>query len=479
MPSDEEILNYIYAKQLEIENLKKSKLKNIDKRRFKFEKLKEHVDNFIDSDDEYYSRLIVMPGLRGIGKTILLYQLHDYLLNEKSINRNDIFYLDVNDLMLAYNSNIKEVIDTFIEQIHHTTISALDHKIFLLIDEAHLDDDWASYSRLLFDKSNNIFIILTGSSALKLNQNTDATRRITIEELLPCNFREYILLNYGINLKTDFLRQMIIKADKKSIEKSIECEKEIHEMTLQMGNALDLELKRYIYTKSYPFALNNDEFESYRYINNTIDRVIRDDLQDFKHFNSITTTKISQLISFLATKRPGSTSKQVLSQALNLDVKTITKIFEVLEQSGLIFSIHAYGSSGKMLKKKTEHFFSTPSIKSALNNRIKRYDLKDIQCYSVLLENMVASTIHGISIDLLSPVGLFYDAEKRGVDFIIKLEDKTIPLEVGIGNKTKSQLIRSMNKYNAQLGILVSNRTSRIKYENNILYIPVSTFALI
>jgi hypothetical protein len=273
MPSDEEILNYIYAKQLEIENLKKSKLKNIDKRRFKFEKLKEHVDNFIDSDDEYYSRLIVMPGLRGIGKTILLYQLHDYLLNEKSINRNNIFYLDVNDLMLAYNSNIKEVIDTFIEQIHHTTISALDHKIFLLIDEAHLDDDWASYSRLLFDKSNNIFIILTGSSALKLNQNTDATRRITIEELLPCNFREYILLNYGINLKTDFLRQMIIKADKKSIEKSIECEKEIHEMTLQMGNALDLELKRYIYTKSYPFALNNDEFESYRYINNTIDRL--------------------------------------------------------------------------------------------------------------------------------------------------------------------------------------------------------------
>ena len=132
-----------------------------------------------------------------------------------------------------------------------------------------------------------------------------------------------------------------------------------------------------------------------------------------------------------------------------------------------------------MLKKKTEHFFSTPSIKSALNNRIKRYDLNDIQCYSVLLENMVASTIHGISIDLLSPVGLFYDAEKRGVDFIIKLEDKTIPLEVGIGDKTKSQLIRSMNKYNAQLGILVSNRTSRIKYENNILYIPVSTFALI
>ena len=478
MPSDDEILDYILAKQLEIENLKRNNLKTINKKRFKFEIIKGYAENFINRD-HYYSRLIVMPGLRGIGKTTLLYQLHDFLVNEKEIPYKDILYLDVNDLRLSFNINIKEVVDTFINHLHRTTISALNHKIFLLVDEAHLDKNWAKVARLLFDKTSNIFMIFTGSSALELNTTADATRRMTVEEILPCNFKEYLFLEYGTCLKTDVLRNAILRQDDESILEFIECEEKILEQLLSIGNDLELELRKFIYTKSYPFALEMEEFESYRYINHTVNRIIRDDLEDFKEFNSITTTKIAQLISYLATKKPGSTSKQVLSQALSMDVKTITKILEVLEESKLLFSVHAYGSSGKMLKKQVEHFFTTPSIKSALNYRIKRYDLNDNKCFSVLIENMVASTIHNISNDSFSQVGLFYDGAKKGVDFIIRVQEKIIPVEVGIGKKTKSQLIRSMNKYDAEMGILVSDRTSHVKYYNNILYVPVAIFALI
>ena len=59
------------------------------------------------------------------------------------------------------------------------------------------------------------------------------------------------------------------------------------------------------------------------------------------------------------------------------------------------------------------------------------------------------------------------------------MSERIIPIEVGIGKKTKGQITKSMDKYNTDIGILVSNRTSRIKYENNIIYVPVSTFALI
>lgn len=479
MPSNEELLDYIYAKQLEIENLTRNKLKNITSKRFKYENIKRHADLFINEKYEYYPRLIVMPGLRGIGKTTILYQLYDYLVNEKEINPKNILYLDVNDLKLSYNVNINDIIDSFIHDIHHTTISSLDYKIFLLVDEAHLDETWAKYARMLYDKTNNIFMVFTGSSALELNQSTSATRRMTIEKLQPCNYKEYLLLKYQIQLETEPLRDIILKGDKNSINKAINCEENIRRQLLKMGNDSELELKNYIYTKSYPFALNTEEFEAYEYITNTIDRIIRQDLQSFTQFNNITTTKISQLVSYLATKKPGSTSKQMLSQSLNMDVKTITKIFEVLEDSKLIFPVYAYGSSGKMLKKRNEHFFTTPAIKAALNYRVKRYDLNNNQCYAVLIENMVASTINNISRDSLSAIGLFYDAERKGVDFLIKMSDRVIPIEVGIGKKTKGQITKSMNKYKADIGILVSNRTSRIKYENNIIYVPVSTFALI
>ena len=91
---------------------------------------------------------------------------------------------------------------------------------------------------------------------------------------------------------------------------------------------------------------------------------------------------------------------------------------------------------------------------------------------------MVASALNRLSDESLQSLGLFYDSNRKGVDFIVKNLDEVIPIEVGIGKKTKSQLTRAKSKYGAEYGILVSNRTSKIEFKRNILYVPVLTFAL-
>ena len=91
---------------------------------------------------------------------------------------------------------------------------------------------------------------------------------------------------------------------------------------------------------------------------------------------------------------------------------------------------------------------------------------------------MVASTLNRLSSESVESVGLFYDSNKKGVDFIVKILDDVIPVEVGIGKKTKSQLTIAKNRYDADYGILVSNRTSQIEFKKDILYVPVLTFAL-
>ena len=73
----------------------------------------------------------------------------------------------------------------------------------------------------------------------------------------------------------------------------------------------------------------------------------------------------------------------------------------------------------------------------------------------------------------------YVNITKTKSDFLIKKEDNLIPVEVGIGKKTKGQLTIAMNKYKSEYGILISDRTAKIRYENNILYIPLITFALI
>ena len=478
MPSKVELTDYVHAKQREIRILANNHLNNIENVRIQYNEIKKHVDGFSNTENEYFNRFIMMPGLRGVGKTTILYQIYEYLINEKGVKNSNILYLDLDDLKSAYDVGIQEIFKIYVEDIHQTIPANLNEKIFLLIDEAQMDENWAKYGKLLFEKSYNIFMIITGSSALDLELNTDASRRITRKQIFPCNFQEYLLLKYNLNLEKNNFKNLILRGDDESIENAIKCENIIKKDLINLNNDPNVELVKFLHTQGFPFALNLDEADTHVLTNNMVKKIVNDDLTYFKTFNNVTNDIIIRMLTYLATKKPGQTSNMAIAQSLNISVKTVSKILSALEQSQLIFTVNAYGSAGKMLKKPSQHFFQTPSIKSALNYRVGRYDLNHEKCFAVLCENLVASSLSRLSQESMSSVGLFYDANKKGVDFIVKHLDRIIPIEVGIGKKTKSQLTIAKNKYDADMGILISNRTSTIKFENDILYIPLLTFAL-
>lgn len=478
MMSKEELIDYIRSKQRETRVLSERYEKNIKNKRIYYHKIEKHLDNFIEENGEYYQRLIMMPGLRGVGKTTMLYQFYSHLTKEKNISEDDIFFLDVHELKTVHNGDIKEIYDLYLESIQHSTPATLDKKVFLFVDEAQFDKNWANYAKLLYDKSINIFMIFTVTSAITFDINTDATRRMKREQIFPCSFNEYLLLKHDLKLSENNFKDLILKGDTDSIKKAIECETVIKNELIKLDNDPEIELKKFIHAYGFPFALNLDETEIHRQTNDIIERIVNYDLKQFNSFN-VSDESVMQLIAYLTTKKPGQTSKNSIAQALNLNIRTVINILSALEKSQLIFSINAYGSAGKMLKKPSEHFFLTPSLKSAQNYRVGRYDLNHEKCYSVLAENLVASIINRLSYETQQSLCLFYDSNKKGVDFVVKHLDKIIPIEVGIGKKTKSQLTIAKNKYNSDYGILISNRTSKIKYENGILYIPLSTFALI
>lgn len=479
MPSRQELIEYIYAKQRETRILSNNHLEGISNERLKFNTLKNHADMFIGTEGEYYNRFFMMSGLRGVGKTTILYQLYDYLIKQKNVPENNIFYLDLHDLKSVYDVGIKEVFDLFLEIFHQTIPANLNEKVFFFVDEAQLDGNWANYARLLFDKTFNIFMIFTGSSALGLELNVDASRRITKEQLLPCSFQEYLLLKHNIDLTANNFKDLILNLSPSVVADAMECENIIKKDLIRLDNDPVFELKKFLHSQAFPYALNISEIAAHRLTNDLMERIVLEDLKHFESFNNGTNPSILRLISYLATKKPGTTSSSSLAQSLNLNVRTVDNILGALEKSQLTFSINAYGPAGKMLNKPKEHFFLTPSINSSLNYRVGRYDLNHKKCYAVLVENMVASSLNRLSNESIESVGLFYDPNKKGVDFIVKYLDEVIPIEVGVGKKTKGQLTRAKNRYGADYGILVSNRTSQIEFKNDILYIPILTFALV
>ena len=77
-------------------------------------------------------------------------------------------------------------------------------------------------------------------------------------------------------------------------------------------------------------------------------------------------------------------------------------------------------------------------------------------------------------------MGLFYPLEKKSSDFLLRTKlEEIVPIEVGIGNKTKSQLVKTMNDYDSEYGILISNRYNTIKHYKNIIYIPLVSFGFL
>lgn len=405
-------------------------------------------------------------------------QLYEYLI-KNDVPNSDILYFDVSELKSFYDVNILDVITNFIENIHQTTMVELNKPIFLLIDEVHFDKNWALTGKIVYDNNNNIFMIFTGLSAIELQIHADAIRRMEKEPIFPCTFPEYLFLKQNIHFPKEMsfaLQDLILNGN---VDLAITNERKIQESMINLDNDPDIEFKKFLTQHSFPFSLKMQDFQIHEKTINNINRIIEKDISSLKTFNTSTNDTISRIVTYIAMQKPGGTSNVKLAQMLGVSPNTINNILNVLEKTQLLFPITAYGTGSKIIKKPWEYFFLAPSIKASINFEIGRYNLNSKKCLSTLAETLVASSLYKLKLLRHNFIGLFYDPKKSGVDFLVKNIDKIIPIEVGVGKKTKSQLTKAINNYNSDYGILISNRTFSIKKENNIIYIPLRTFSYI
>ncbi|MGJ7029178.1 MULTISPECIES: hypothetical protein [Methanothermobacter] len=96
-----------------------------------------------------------------------------------------------------------------------------------------------------------------------------------------------------------------------------------------------------------------------------------------------------------------------------------------------------------------------------------------------LAENLVASSFFKMKErGILN--GILYPADPGSVDFLLSRADgEIIPVEVGVGRKSKGQLKKAIKRYKSNYGILVSKRSQIIEKEGNVIQIPLTTFSFI
>ena len=450
-------------------------------KRSDYDNIINYIDNFIVGDN--LNRFLVLPGLRDVGKTTILYQVYEYLQIEKNISPQNILYFSCDRLKRTGNADIFDVVSYYCESFQNSLIETLSSPVFLLIDEVQYDQEWALNGKLIFDATKNIFMILSGSSALKLSSNPDAARRLLNIPIYPLSYSEHLKLKYK-NFKNDISPSIIQMIFNGETQDSAEIERKMINIYSNFKNFNASEWKYYLQFGGFPSSFYQNTNEITKKIVDMVEKVVTTDMNIIEGMNNGTHDLAFQILNYFAFQNPGEVSKGSLSNQFDAKKPLVSKVLDILEKTQLIFHIEAFTSSVKRTTKPHEYFFATPSLKHNLALDVGNALLEDETAYfGKLLESYVASSFHDLDNKSTTSLKTYYDDSKKrssdkNVDFIVQRGlEKPIPIEISCGDKDKSQIKRAIKKYKSPHGIIISNTTQNIVKNDNIIRIPPEIFA--
>ncbi|MCG2692043.1 AAA family ATPase, partial [Microgenomates group bacterium] len=235
-----------------------------------FVRLKMYEKNFQQGQSEI--RWLVITGLRGAGKTTLLAQLYN---QTNTLNINKLF-LSVDQVTQTFGVSLKDVLEVY-EELLGTSFERLTEPVFIFLDEAQYDKNWAGLLKTIYDRSKKVFMVVTGSSALSLQSNPDVERRTIYEKLYPMSFTEYLKIKEGkFEVKGLSKRLKDIVFSSKTAMEVYKKLKDEETVARKYWLGIDrTEINKYIEYGTLPFmvALKNEAL-IYDQIKKTLDQVI-------------------------------------------------------------------------------------------------------------------------------------------------------------------------------------------------------------
>lgn len=444
-----------------------------------FKEITNLVDDFLEGNN--INRYMVLPGLRGVGKTTILYQTYEYLLNTKKISPEQILFISCDDLNRITECDILKTIEYYLNEFHNCTLRTLNKEIFLLIDESHFDKNWSLAGKIIYDQSKKIFMIFTGSSALRLEYEPEAARRMEKHIISPLNYSQHLKLkyNYDTGEFPDKLFNLLFTSEMENIT---QLENEINRDLLNLKNYTTTDWDNYFKFGGFPSVMHEEnQRKIYEKLYATVDTIIRKDLGALKNITTASENQTLRLLQFLAQKLPGETSQHTLAQSAKTSQGSINSLLRLVERTHLIFHYEPYVSPNGRVKKSWQYYFANQSIRHAINNYFGFSSMKKEDYEGILLENLVASSLFNLrNNENYFKFDVFFDYGRNTVDFLIKKGfENPIPIEVGLGTKSKRQIKRAINKYDSDYGIVISNTTRTIEKDEDIIYIPIKTFSLL
>lgn len=361
---------------------------------------KRHLYQSINWD----TRLIIIKGGRGTGKTTLV--LQHYVEAYHDLKKCLYFSAD-NPLVLQWG-------------IYKTAQEYFKYQgDCLIIDEVHKQRNWSIDVKALYDAYPDKKFIVLGSSALNImSEKGDLSRRAVIYTLPSLSFREYLALKHQKDLPV------------LSFDKIISNHVDIASRLAPQFKAILGDFIDFLSAGSYPFFLGASHDEYLNALSNVIDKVIYEDIPAIKSLRSFSSLKLKKLLAFLATSNIPLFNIESLKTEIEVSKDTLYDYFDLLDRADVVNIVRTESKNVRAFKN-SKILFKSPNIYFAI-----AYELwKGAVDKGNIRESFFASQISG-------HYRLFSSAH---TDFLLLDESSRHEIEVGGRSKKKKQIKNLMN----------------------------------
>ena len=496
-------------------------------------RLEQSLAHFINNPNRR-SKLTIVTGLRGVGKTTLLAQLYQH----PSLKTKTKFYLSLDETHLAGITVLD--IKTAVEHQLKSRIVNATKPIFLFLDEVHFLPKWSTAVKVLHDNSRQLFLICTGSSAIRFWTNPDIGRRAEMISLPPLSFSEFYTIENIYHQSSnqtvkpqqvediqdqaiDLQRILFQSKSAQAVFKALQTkELALNQTTIQADQMSIYQPGRLVLTQvpttinsyinfygSLPYTaiIKNDNLyyqhkKTASDSNNqstisTIEKAIKNriiqtfnslilkDLGALDNFNSNTRDKFLLLLLLLANADVINLKK--LAKDLGLNVATVQRMLRVLHYAEVIIPIAPAGASFGKIARAYKYCFNSPDLRLALLpidlNSGLGVDLNQTgRIRGALLEDVVAMYLQRLFINQPISGKLEYDAADGGADFIVMprgLKSEAVVVEVGYNKSQPNQAIKTLRRFKNRYGLIITDKNLRLDSNNNVVFVPLSTFLML
>lgn len=421
-------------------------------------------------------RVILLNGLRGVGKTTILFQTMRSLL-EAGIDEDDVLYFSMDRASLS-GQTITDIIEMYESTVLKGHIASMDRTKFVLIDEAHYSPNWDLQIKTLADGAPNAVVIATCSSALQITTSADLARRSLLIGIPPLSFCEYL----KIRTRNDVPRSgdpglisSLFGADSAdSAVRSYESRaNDIGKTIRNLGGHSPGAIEDFIMNGGLPFSINS--IDPAQQIYEMVRKVVEKDVPLAGEHDTSSIRRVPRLLGLISGS-PDISLNTISRDIDGLSMTSTRALMDTLEKTGLIFEVRKTGGTSNVLRSDTRKYFITSSITSAIQSSMGNDPLDRM---GPLIETAAVSAIWRTQPE--NPMmTLRYMKGKGLADLIIDYGETRVALEVGSGRKEggPAQLKRTMARSNSDYGMLVSGR-DELEIKDNIVMVPLREFLCI